>query len=248
MRAALFSLAAIMPVTALFMYPPVVRFITRANLPDPWRVGVSLVPSALVVAIPTGTALGVTIALAGRHVSRRLAINVGTLALVCTCVSFINIAWVVPEANQWFRAAIFATVAPGQPAPPRGENELTLAALSRGINRGLKTDFPIGSSGWMYVRRLRFAYWTRFAYTFATMALLSVALALFTITRRRWALLLTVFLAAFGHYALSYEGQQTLLYTNVPVIAAAWLPNFVLVSIAGGVMRMSRSLQHSRER
>src|ERR1043166_1422110 len=99
MRAALYSLAAIMPVTALFMYPAVARDMTRANLPDPWPVGMSLVPSALVVAIPTGTALGVTVAFAGRRVSRRLAINVGAFALFCSSLSFINIAWVVPEAN-----------------------------------------------------------------------------------------------------------------------------------------------------
>jgi lipopolysaccharide export LptBFGC system permease protein LptF len=71
------------------------------------------------------------------------------------------------------------------------------------------------------------------------MALLSVALALFTISRRRWALLLTVFLVAFGHYVLAYLGRATVLDSNVPIILAAWLPNIVLVSIAGGVMGIS---------
>jgi hypothetical protein len=238
MRAALYSAAATIPFTALFMYAPVAHVVTRANLPDSWLVVISLVPSALAVAMPLGTGLGVTIALAGRRVSRRLAVNVGALALVSSFVSFINIAWLVPEANQSFRAATFAAVAPGRPAPPRGENELTFAALSRAINLELKRGWPSGSGGWTNVRRLQFAYWNRFAVPFATLALVSVALSLVTITRRRWALLLTVFLAAFGWYALLYLERDTVLHSNIPVIVAAWLPNVVLVSIAGGVMRI----------
>jgi len=100
----------------------------------------------------------------------------------------------------------------------------------------------------MNLRRLQFAYWIRLAYPFATIALLSLALALFRIARRRWVLLLTVFLAAFGHYTLGYEGREILLNTSVPVIVAAWLPNIVLISVAGAVMRMSHPLQESRER
>jgi len=250
MRAALYSVAATIPFTALFMYPPVAHVVTRANLPDPWLVGMSLVPSALAVAMPLGTGLGVTCALAGRRLSRRLAVNVGTLALVSSFASFINITWVVPEANQSFRAAMFATVAPGSPAPPRGENELRFAALSRAINSEVKRDWPSGSSGWTNVRRLQIAYWNRFAVPFATLALVSVALSLVTITRRRWALLLTVFLTAFGWYVMSYLERQTALHSNLPVIAVAWLPNVVLVSIAGGVMsirsRMRNAAGHSR--
>lgn len=238
MRAALYSAAATIPFTALFMYAPVAHIVTRANLPDPWLVGISLVPSALAVAIPLGTALGVTIALAGRQVSRRLAVDVGTMALACSLLSFINTAWVVPEANQAFRAATFAAVAPGQPAPARGVNELTVGALSRAINLELKRDWPSGSGGWTNVRRLQFAYWNRFAVPSATLALVSVALSLVTITRRRWALLLTVFLAAFGWYSMLYLERQTALHSNLPAIVAAWLPNVVLVSIAGGVMRI----------
>jgi hypothetical protein len=239
MRAALYSVAATMPFTAVFMYPPVALVVTRANLPDSCRVGMSLIPQALAVAIPLGTALGVTIALAGRHVSRRLAVHIRYMALVCSCLSFINIAWVLPEANQAFRAAMFANVAPGQPAPPRGENELTFGALSRAINGELKRDWLIGRGESTTVRRLRMAYWNRFAVPFATLALVSVALSLVTIARRRWALFLTVFLAAFSWYALTYFGRQTALHTDVPVIVAAWLPNVVLVSVAGVVMRIS---------
>jgi Lipopolysaccharide export system permease LptF/LptG len=246
MRAALYSVAATVPFTAVFMYAPVTFVVTRANLPDPWRVGMSLIPQALAAAIPPGTALGVTIALAGRQVSRRLAIDVGAMALICSFVSLINIAWVVPEANQWFRAATFAAVAPGRPAPPRGENELTVAALSRAINQELKRDWPIGSGQSMNLRRLQFAYWNRFAFAFATLALVSVAVSLVTIARRRWALLLIVFLAACGWYALAYVGRETVLHSNVPVIVAAWLPNVVLVSMAGGVMRIRSRAGHSR--
>ena len=170
--------------------------------------------------------------------SRRLAIDVGAMALVCSLLSFINTAWVVPEANQWFRAATFAVVAPGQPAPARGENELTVAALSRTITRGLKLEWPTGSAGWTNLRRLQLAYWNRFAFAFATLALVSVAVSLVTIARRRWVLLLTLFLAACGWYALVHVGRETVLHGNVPVIVAAWLPNVVLVSIAGGVMRI----------
>src|SRR5262249_27257373 len=148
------SIAATIPFTAVFMWAPVAYVVTRTKVPNPWLVGMSLVPSALAAAIPIGTAMGVTIALAGGQGSRRLAAAVGTMALVCTFASFINIAWVVPEANQWFRAAIFATVAPGLKAPQRGESELTFAALSRAIK-----DWPITSGRLMGLRRLQFAYW-----------------------------------------------------------------------------------------
>src|SRR5262245_49617257 len=242
MRVALYSIAATIPFTAVFMWAPVAYVLTRTKVPNPWLVGMSLVPSALAGAIPIGTAMGVTIALAGRQVSRRLAVEVGTMALICTFVSFINIAWVVPEANQWFRTATFATVAPGLKAPQRGENELTFAALSRAIK-----DWPIASSRGMDLRRLQLAYWNRLALPFATLALVSVALSLVTITRRRWALLLTVFLAAFGWYALLYLGRETALHSDVPIIVAAWLPNVVLVAIAGGVMSI-RSRAGSADR
>jgi hypothetical protein len=245
MRAAIYSLAVTVAVTAVVMYPAIASLVTHANLPDPWRLWMSLVPHALVVAIPPGTALGVTIALAGRQVSRRLAVNVGALALVCSLVSFINIAWVVPEANQRFRAAVAATVAPGHPAPPRGENELTLPGLNRRINEELKGDSSVGGGHNVNLRRLQFAYWSRIAYAFANMALLSVALALFTIAERRWTVLLTVFLAAFGHYVLVDFGRSTVQDSNVPVILAAWLPNVVMVSIAGLVMKISFRAGHA---
>jgi lipopolysaccharide export LptBFGC system permease protein LptF len=146
--------------------------------------------------------------------------------------------WMVPDANQSFRMAMFATVAPG-PAPPRGEHELRFAALSRAIDRELKRDWPSGSGGWMTVRRLQIVYWNQFALPFATLALVSVTLSLVTITRRRWAVLLTVVLAAFSWYVLWSLERRTAQNTNVPVVVAAWLPNAVLVAIAGGVLKIS---------
>src|SRR5262249_51809186 len=88
---------------------------------------------------------------------------------------------------------------------------------------------------------LQLAYWNQLTLPFATLAPVSVALSLVTIARRRWALLLSVFLAACGWYVLVYAGRETVLHGDVPVIVAAWLPNVVLVSMAGVVMRI-----HSR--
>src|SRR5262245_12974315 len=62
MRAALYLVAATIPFTVVFIWAPVAHMVTRTKVPNPWLVGMSLVPSALAGASPIGIAMGVTIA------------------------------------------------------------------------------------------------------------------------------------------------------------------------------------------
>jgi len=198
---------------------------------DP-RLLLYLVPQALPIAVTVGATLGIVCGLGGRPFSRRVSAWIVGLALVASVVSFVNLAWITPAANQAYRIIVSgrADLAPGVP-------ELTLGELGRQIElaaRGRPMQWPLD---------IAFNYHTRWA-----LACSPLVLTLFALTMvragsvKRWALGVVACGAFFGYYLLLYGGRYLVLGGSVPAYAAAWVPNLCigLVSVVFTAMRSRR--------
>lgn len=89
---------------------------------------VCLIPQALPLSIPVGLTFGVLWALGRLSASRTALMLVLVLALGASLVSFVTLAWVMPNANQAFR-----TATAGFPVT-KGNNELTIGELRERTN------------------------------------------------------------------------------------------------------------------
>src|SRR5262249_4291904 len=159
---------------------------------------VYLAPQALVVAMPM--ALTLAIAWASRRAPRSRKSIRGTLAggAVCSILSFVILAWLVPPANQAFRerwAWETGMTYRRSPGPP----EMTIAELRRQMKWA-----ATGHPNWVHVnqRELVYTYYFRFAFGLVSLPLAILMLAL----RRRVATRRSMLFAAvpifFGYDAL----------------------------------------------
>jgi lipopolysaccharide export LptBFGC system permease protein LptF len=154
------------------------------------------------------------------------------LALVASAVSFVNLAWITPAANQAFRIIVA-----GSADLPLGVTELTLGELGRQIElarRGLAVQWPLD---------IALNYHTRWALACSPLVLTLFALSMVRATSvRQWALGVAACGAFFSYYMLMYGGRRLVLDGSVPAYAAAWVPNVCigLVSTAFTAMRSRR--------
>jgi hypothetical protein len=230
-RALGFSLVAVSAATVLLELPPVLQIANSPRSLSTWRLAAYLAPQALALAVPIGYMVGVAIGLRGGTISRRVRVAILGVAIVFSIVSCGNLGWLVPAANQAFRVYVWQDI--GQLPPPRGENELSINELGRLVEDGHGRGFPLGSYEWHHVNRLRFDYHSRWAISFASLALAIVALSV--VARRSvrpWTAGAMVCGAVVGYYVLVYFGRLFALDGGLPALIAAWLPNVVLVLIA----------------
>ena len=158
-RAAGFSLGAIAILTGVLLWIPYQRFVPGAPIPvDALRIGIFLLPQALAISIPTGLMLGISIGVAGRKVSVRLANAMIMTALACSVASVANMGWLLPNANQAFRVEVARRIGLALPLA-KGDSELTFGELDRLIER--RSSFPVGSAEWDDANRLRVGYHAR---------------------------------------------------------------------------------------
>ena len=104
-------------------------------------LAVYLIPQALPLSIPVGLTFGILWALGRLSASRTALVLVLVLALGASLVSFVTLAWVMPNANQAFR-----TATAGGPVA-KGNNELTIGELRERIDdpSPLSPAFAFGS-------------------------------------------------------------------------------------------------------
>lgn len=204
--------------TVILMLPFVGQFGLRS-----FRSVLYLIPQAIPLAIPVGLMLGTLWGLGWSGVSRRIAAVMLAMAMAASGASLIMIGWVVPAANQAYRAERAGR------SPARGLNELTLDELGRRLGavrageRGLR-ESPREQ------RLLAWTYYSRLSIAVAPTALTIFALAVARRGRHsRWYIGLAGAGAIWGYYLLLYGARGMAIDPYWRLIAAVWLPNVALV-------------------
>jgi hypothetical protein len=217
-----YSLAMITAAVALLVGGPLRTFTQHA---PPGTLGwavLYLVPQALVVAIPLGLMFGVLFGLRGRVATRRVARSVAALAIACSILTFVLVAWTMPAANQAFRE-----LAAGSRIP-RGFNEMTLSELARtpAQNIGLVSATA---------NRLAFEFHFRLALAFASLALGLFAIAVTAAWRGAYrvrGLVIVGFLTGIAYYVLLFWARQAGYAADGHAnVAVAWIPNLVFLAM-----------------
>lgn len=101
-------------------------YLSRAWRPEGLdrRLLLYLAPQAFPLALAIGLTLATVFASGGRAFSGRVTVWLVAVGVVASVVSFIDLAWITPAANQAFRMAVF-----GNRALVRGAPEMTLGEL-----------------------------------------------------------------------------------------------------------------------
>jgi len=227
------SILLIIAITALFEIPPMERAgVWWAPHGLRTRLLLALIPQALVISITVGAALGIVLAIGGRVFSRRVAEGVVLLAVVASALSFVNMGWVVPAANQAFRVTLS-----GRTDVPKGPPELTLGELRQAIGAGERQPFQpparfFGDAS-RYLRDIKLQYHSRWALSFSPMVfallILSIGAGGFP---RRWVLGIAAVGAILGYYLLLFVGRPSVFAGTMPAYVSAWAPNVTFGLIA----------------
>lgn len=182
-----------------------------------------LLPTTIWVGVIFGILWGLESVSVSRH-SRRLVL---LLALALSVVSFTLMGWLVPAANHAFRVSM-ATKLGVEVKGLRSASDLTLGDLGRLLEPG--THEPMLLAPPHDVRSLERSYYTRWAYSCAPLVLGLFALTLSN--RSRWARRAPGFVASalvLGYVALWYAAQAMAFDRRVPIAAAVWIPNAVVL-------------------
>ena len=132
-RTVSFSAAFIATLTLVFVWLPLsssvimrdhLGYYTKFTGHDLAWLVVYVVPQAVAVGFPLGFSCGVLFGLRRRTPTPRVRRTILLIALTCSALMLVVVAWMTPESNQAFRElAIGHRI-------PRGNHELTLGSLS----------------------------------------------------------------------------------------------------------------------
>ena len=182
-----------------------------------------LIPQGLPLAIPMGLVLGIICGTAARAQPGRSLNVIVLLTIVGTTAAFLDLAWLVPGANQAYRLSTWG------PDALRGANELTFGEL-RALLWGVGSQELNGTLVAHLDRQaLMFLYYTRWALSCATLVF---ALFAFSMPQGRLLRASAASAGFLGYYELMYGGRQLVFDGMLPAYAAAWLPNVALLALA----------------
>jgi hypothetical protein len=194
---------------------------TLVERPPTAHEALYLVPAALPLAIPLGLIPALILG-----VRERLSSQVRNLVLVwalcCSMLSFANLAWLVPAANQAYRTSLLGIgIEPG-----KGPNELTLREIARHIE-----STPVSGPG-APLRHYLVSYHVRWAYSLAPLAVALFALALTRRVRHLLPMAAVTLVACCGWTLLVMVGSVFARGGQLTPMLGAWLPNAVFISAA----------------
>jgi hypothetical protein len=236
-RMVAFSAVSICGAVTLFVVP-FWRTVFSGLQPQQARMFLYLIPQAIAMAIPIGLTIGILFGFRGRQPSIQSRRLVLAIAVVLSLMSFANLNWLMPAANQSFRESAAAARGITRGGLPRGANEMTLTELSGEIEsyRGV----AIGGS--QVVRGLKFSYHQRWSLACAVAVLALFAIGV--LTRRpsaRWTVGLIAIGALFAYYVLLFLGRSAALDGAIPAFVGAWFPNVVFALCSMLLLPDSRS-------
>jgi hypothetical protein len=206
--------------------------------PSPRRF-VYLAPQAFSLALTVGATLGIVFGLGGRRFSRRVGAGVILLALAGSVVSFVNLAWITPAANQAFRVLVS-----GQGDIRPGASELSMGELSAEIE---KLSHEPAVTQLRYRLALWFQYHFRVALSFSPLIFALFALAILSSgTLRRRTIGMVAYLSFLAYCMLLYGARAWVFSEAVPACIAAWLPN--AATFLGTVLLAGITLRRESDR
>jgi lipopolysaccharide export LptBFGC system permease protein LptF len=221
-RGAVIALAVTTAATAVLTIP-VIEQMPEADL----GLVVYVVPSALPLSLPLGLAIASAWMLHAAVRTRKVAAAMLLAALLTSTALLVNFEWVIPDANQAFRALVVAKYDPPVASPARGANELRAWELRERVHQARNSGHE-SQARWLeltYYRR-----WSMVATPVAMVALM-VALAF----RRRWtrrALTSVAFGIYLAHYALfMYAFTLAQLGVARPIVIG-WAGTFLCLAAA----------------
>jgi lipopolysaccharide export system permease LptF/LptG-like protein len=181
-----------------------------------------LVPSAIPIALPAGLIVATMWSArrgpASRHV-RRSVVLFGLCGSLCSAAL---LEWVIPDANQTFRVAVFHHRDPHLGPPQKGANELTWHELKARIT----TERRLGRES--ELRQLQLSYHVRLATASAPFVFAFLAAALLRRPRtRRLMLGAALSVAAYVGYFVLIDFWRLVGQERLSPIAVAWTPNTV---------------------
>lgn len=191
-RGALIALAVTAAATAFFTIP-IVEDIPEAGL----GLVPYVVPSALPLSLPLGLAIASAWMLHAAVRTRKVATALLVTAVLTSAAMFVNLEWVIPDANQAFRATVYARFDPPGAAPARGANEIRLAELRERVLERRASGHESEA------RWLELSYYRRWSMSATPVAIVALMVAL--AFRRQWTRWAFTGVAAgiyLTHYAL----------------------------------------------
>jgi lipopolysaccharide export LptBFGC system permease protein LptF len=225
-RAAAFASILTLAVMMLLELPFISSYPRVLTTVSPMRF-VYLAPQAFPMALTIGTTLGIVFGLGGSAFSRRAGPSVLAFVLMASAISFVNLAWVTPAANQEFRSLMGG----GQADP--GIAEFSLGQLAREID---VFNHDPAFSRFGYLLALLFSYHSRLALAFSPVLFAFFALSISSDgLLRRWTLGIGACVAFLGYYMLLNGGSSWVWNLTLPAVAAAWLPNLVIAVGAAAI-------------
>ena len=219
------SLVMVVAVAVLLILPPL--YYRSSAFRGGWYAAM-VMPQVVPLAIPLGVAFGVAFGL-----SVRPTLNVAKImllaALSASVLSFAVLAWGVPAAGEAFRAQTFRELrAKGYQGPitglQKGHSQMTLSEL-----RAYASHFSADGEP-RIARQYTFSVYRRFALAAATLALVSVLLAV--PVSHRGSRGLAAFGACFAYWMLMFAGELGNRRGYLAVPLGAWLPNLVFIAVA----------------
>jgi hypothetical protein len=180
-----------------------------------------LIPQALPLAIPVGLTLGIVLGFA-RPVSRTTTKVILAIAMACSIVSLVTMAWIMPVANQVFRTETARRLGYSV-SPVRGHSELTVGELKQEL------AVAVAAGEIPRARRASATLHERRAIAVATLLLAALAVALRNRYRTAGRIkLVAVTCAAFPLWIVLLSVGHEILLHGAPVFAGIWLPNLTL--------------------
>lgn len=242
-RALAVTAAVMVVVTAVLEIPPLMVLTKNSRVDSSllFRLVLTLVPQALTLAVTIGATLGIAIGVGRRTIARRVAGALIVVALAASMASFVNVAWIVPAANQAFRVGVSRALGlPGE--PPKGVPELTLEEIRGEMDRVDRYDrsagpfrpWPADASTFDgYAHSLALSYYERWAIAFSPVFFSLFALSIGGRSAvRRWTLAAAASAGLFSYYMFTYGARTLVFRGSLPASVAAWFPNVLLAALA----------------
>lgn len=182
-----------------------------------------LIPQASPISIPAGMLFG-TLWAVRKPATRSIRRMILVLGIICSLLSAGMIGWVIPEANQAYRVAVYQRILRDDHPLEKGANELSWRELRDRISEANTRG------GSPETRLVRLAYHTRIALPATPLFFAMFALILVRRLRRFTSCFLGLLLFV-GYYTLMISSRRVADGTLSP-IAVAWIPNLVVLALS----------------
>lgn len=204
----LVATALVTLIVTLALEAPFLPFGWRRGIAD-YRLALYLAPQALALAITVGVTLGMLFGRQGRSFSRPVRSYLLGVAVIVSILSFINLGWVLPAANQAFLIAVSR-----EPGIMRGPPEMTFGELWRPTSPDSAFNLHV-----------------RLAFACSPLIFTVFSLAIARWRAKHWTAGIVAVSAFVGYYMLLYGGRSLVLAGEIPPSMAAWLPNVTVVFV-----------------